>query len=445
MLYEGGPVGYAEGGLHDEALAVKKAGRNGDGRLVHINDDEFADMVAQYGEPTINPETGMPEFFLGGFGKLLKGIAKVALPIVATAVGGPLAGAAVGAGMGALDGGGLKGALLGGVSGGLGGAGASGAIGGKLLGSAASSAAKNALGNAIISGGLGAASGRDPLTSAISGAAQGYFMTPRAPTGLPTTTAPTTVPSDMAVSAPTTSMPTTRTTLLEPTGGSLSVDPSTQGLIDGTAGMPFDAKLDFKPETQALLNSVTAQQQQQPPAKKPNFWNQDAFGLGVKNKYAIPLGVGAAALYDLLKKKEDTSMPSREDFFGSSFNGGGGGGGFRLASIGKSAPSSYEYDRKYFNGGGDVGDEGRSTGRSFAVQGPGTGRSDEIPAMLSDGEYVIDAETVALLGDGSPKAGAKRLDDFRVQIRKQKGRNLAKGKISHDAKRPEKYMAGGRI
>jgi hypothetical protein len=182
-----------------------------------------------------------------------------------------------------------------------------------------------------------------------------------------------------------------------------------------------------------------------PTNAKPNFWNQSP--LGIKNKYAIPLGLGAAALYDALKPKEDTSMPSREDFFGSSFNGGGGGGGFRLASVGggNSAPASYEYDRRYFAGGGDVGGDGQSSGRSFAVQGAGTGRSDEIPAMLSDGEYVMDAETVALLGDGSSKAGAKKLDDFRVQIRKQKGRKLAKGKISHDAKRPDKYMAGGRI
>lgn len=81
---------------------------------------------------------------------------------------------------------------------------------------------------------------------------------------------------------------------------------------------------------------------------------------------------------------------------------------------------------------------------SFAVKGPGTGRSDEIPALLSDGEYVIDAETVALLGDGSSEAGAKRLDDFRVSIRKHKGSNLARGKFSANAKRPEKYLSGGR-
>jgi hypothetical protein len=80
----------------------------------------------------------------------------------------------------------------------------------------------------------------------------------------------------------------------------------------------------------------------------------------------------------------------------------------------------------------------------FAVRGPGTGRSDDIPARLSDGEYVIDAETVALLGDGSTKSGASKLDQFRVNIRKHKGRKLAKGAFSVDAKPPEAYLRGGR-
>lgn len=79
----------------------------------------------------------------------------------------------------------------------------------------------------------------------------------------------------------------------------------------------------------------------------------------------------------------------------------------------------------------------------FAVEGAGDGRDDKIPALLSDGEYVIDAETVALLGNGSNKAGAELLDQFRVKVRKQKGRKLAKGEFSEDAKRPEHYMAGG--
>ena len=95
--------------------------------------------------------------------------------------------------------------------------------------------------------------------------------------------------------------------------------------------------------------------------------------------------------------------------------------------------------------GGPMGYARGSSRESFAVEGPGTGRSDDIPAVLSDGEYVIDAETVALLGDGSSRAGAKKLDELRVKVRKHKGKNLAKGKFSVNAKHPEAYMRGGRI
>jgi hypothetical protein len=76
------------------------------------------------------------------------------------------------------------------------------------------------------------------------------------------------------------------------------------------------------------------------------------------------------------------------------------------------------------------------------VRGPGTGRSDSIPAQLSDGEYVLTAEDVALLGDGSNDAGAKRLDEFRQHLRKHKGGALARGKISPNAKSPLQYLSG---
>lgn len=76
------------------------------------------------------------------------------------------------------------------------------------------------------------------------------------------------------------------------------------------------------------------------------------------------------------------------------------------------------------------------------ARGAGTGRSDEIDAKLSDGEYVIDAETVAMLGDGSSKAGAQRLDQMREAIRSHKGKALAKGKFSPNAKSPLSYLKG---
>lgn len=216
------------------------------------------------------------------------------------------------------------------------------------------------------------------------------------------------------------------------------------------------AKFDFGVDaaTQAMIDKAASGTLAPTATAQPNFWNKDFLGLGIaKNKYAIPAIFGAAALADAAKPKEDTSMPSQEAFFGPSFSQSSlkAPGNFKLASVlsGTSPESAAaEYAKKYFTGfavGGDVGGEGHSRHGSFAVHGPGTGRSDEIPAMLSDGEYVVDAETVALLGDGSPKAGAKRLDDLRVKIRKHKGRKLAKGKFSPDAKPAEKYMAGGRI
>jgi hypothetical protein len=74
------------------------------------------------------------------------------------------------------------------------------------------------------------------------------------------------------------------------------------------------------------------------------------------------------------------------------------------------------------------------------ASGSGSGRDDTIDAKLSDGEYVFDAETTAMLGDGSTQEGARRLDAMRENIRKHKGKALSRGKISPDAKSPLAYL-----
>lgn len=48
--------------------------------------------------------------------------------------------------------------------------------------------------------------------------------------------------------------------------------------------------------------------------------------------------------------------------------------------------------------------------------GGGTGQSDDITAMLHDGDYVMDAETVSALGDGSSKAGRRVLEEMQAKI-----------------------------
>ncbi len=74
------------------------------------------------------------------------------------------------------------------------------------------------------------------------------------------------------------------------------------------------------------------------------------------------------------------------------------------------------------------------------VKGRGDGQSDSIPAMLADGEYVFDAETVAQLGNGSSDAGAKILDRMRENIRAHK-RSAPVDKIPPKSKSPLEYMA----
>ena len=51
----------------------------------------------------------------------------------------------------------------------------------------------------------------------------------------------------------------------------------------------------------------------------------------------------------------------------------------------------------------------RQTGQ---ISGPGTGTSDDIPAMLSDGEFVMTADAVRGAGNGSRSAGTKKMYDM---------------------------------
>jgi hypothetical protein len=81
--------------------------------------------------------------------------------------------------------------------------------------------------------------------------------------------------------------------------------------------------------------------------------------------------------------------------------------------------------------------------RGSAVHGEGDGQSDDIPAMLADGEYVFDSEIVAQIGNGSTKAGAQALDRFRENIRAHK-RSAPINKIPPKTKVLTSYLKGAR-
>lgn len=104
------------------------------------------------------------------------------------------------------------------------------------------------------------------------------------------------------------------------------------------------------------------------------------------------------------------AMLAMNDFFGTapespaeSFGGGSSGlgtDGFGGSSGDSAAAAAGAGPGGPGEGGGDSSGDSSSSGMATGgqVSGPGTGTSDSIEAMLSDGEYVIDAKTVEALG-----------------------------------------------
>jgi hypothetical protein len=79
------------------------------------------------------------------------------------------------------------------------------------------------------------------------------------------------------------------------------------------------------------------------------------------------------------------------------------------------------HNPKFFSEGGLNAMENRY------VRGDGDGTSDSIPAMLANGEFVIPADVVSSLGNGSNDSGASILDEFLKTIRDHKTQTGKKG------------------
>jgi hypothetical protein len=83
-------------------------------------------------------------------------------------------------------------------------------------------------------------------------------------------------------------------------------------------------------------------------------------------------------------------------------------------------------------------------GNPRLLKGPGDGMSDNIPAMignrqparLADGEFVVPADVVSHLGNGSTDAGAKHLYAMMDKVRTARTGRKAQGKQI----KPEKYL-----
>jgi hypothetical protein len=122
---------------------------------------------------------------------------------------------------------------------------------------------------------------------------------------------------------------------------------------------------------------------------------------------------------------------------GSGFGGGNGSGGFGGGAM-EAAQGGIMQARDSSLGGYAAG------GNPRLLKGPGDGMSDNIPAMigrrqparLADGEFVIPADVVSHLGNGSTEAGAKRLHEMMNNVRRARTGNPKQGKQIN----PKKYM-----
>jgi hypothetical protein len=189
------PMAMAEGGLADMAKYLASQGRNGDTILAHITPAEARLLKSMGGSGTINPQTGLPEFFLK---KLFKGIKKavkkilknpifrvIATVALATVLGPAglaivtskaAAGAIAGGAITAASGGKLKDVLVASATGYFGGGGTiggvapAGAIASKL---GLSGALGTGVGAGVTGTGIGLLAGMKPEEALKMGALQG--------------------------------------------------------------------------------------------------------------------------------------------------------------------------------------------------------------------------------------------------------------------------------
>lgn len=495
--------GMARGGLAQAARQLQSHGRNGDTMLAHINPRE-AEMLQQAGgSGTINPQTGLPEFFdLGGFlGSIIPIAVAVFAPYLAPAIGaafgatgigaGMLGSAMIGAGSAALSGGNIgQGALLGGLGGGLGGA--AGGMANEALGLGLGEAGQAMLGSGLMGGVAGAVTGQGVLQGAAQGAVGQYLgsqlggspgMTAAGQTfgnmmtagydpksavlagglsGLATSfmgqPTPTTKPSDAVLGdmkSPTGlemvtqgelnpassdlsyKAPTPTTSMGKPgfTGSEVNMGytPPTPTTSMGTEGFQGAQSSPWNLKNAMLGMSALSMLQDAPPDVQQAI---NTLSPEQKKYFALP-----SVAWDWTRMQQDANKSgmSLAQFMSQNWpqiTGYSQGSQNANPSAMSGAYNQPTVVRKARGG--------PLSQIAYMAQGSGTGRADTIDAKLSDGEYVMDAETVALLGDGSNKAGAQRLDGMREAIRAHKGKTLAKGKFSPNAKSPLAYLKGAR-
>jgi hypothetical protein len=388
---------YAEGGnVSSTAQDLASRGRGGDTMLVHMAPHEVAGLNAlarmQGTELTINPETGMPEALK--LGKLFKTLAPF-IPFI------PGVGQFLAPAFGALGMGGfsplLQKAITSGIVGGF-----TGPKGGFDL--------QRGLMQGITAYGLGS------LQQNLAG--------PSTPGGPPASTGPAVSPEFGAVDPsvtgqnPLAGIEYMNTTGINPLEGSqLAGTIQTPGDITAASQAAEATRAGFPDQGVSDLGAPFEYQ-----AVSPQ--NAATTASGMKTPTALlttGLGLSSTADYDKLTSAGIAVKREKEEedeLYRRLFERSLGAVPVRSGGLMKLAGGGMTY----MEAGGTTG----PTGAPREVVGNGDGMSDSVPAdiegvqeaRLADGEFVIPADVVADIGNGSSDAGSKKLYDMMDRVRK---------------------------
>ena len=347
------------------ADALRKQGEEGDSVLAHISPREAAFLAEHFGGD-INPETGLPQF--GWFSKIWKGVKKVAGPalgaVLGTMVGGPIGGA-IGGGIGGSFGhpNDRAGPVMGGIGGYFGGP-------ALLQGGKALMAGQGLSGlGAGLSSGFGQSTGM--LSSGLSSLGNA--------TGLGSFFDGSGVGSS-AASAATAGKDVIHRALGSSSGGS--------GLGSFFSGGMLPAAL----LATAIGGTLLRREKPQGPQSIG-----DAMMQAEKNRWRPDQYPDKNPAKPVTRKYKGTSANYRPGFDPEE------------EAFEEDSPWQYppRFSEQKFSEGG-------------FLEGESPGQDDNVPALLSEGEYVIPADVVSDLGDGNSKAGAKRLNQLILEIRRHK-------------------------
>ena len=383
---------------------MKMQGRMGDTELVHMSPMEVKGL-SSLGKLTRNPETGLPEAFnIGGFFRDY--VAPVAIGVLS---GGTLAPFTVAGYQMAKTG------AMGGDFGDVAIAGLTSYAGGKLgqqlgagLEGALSDTASGATGNAVsMASRTGPAFGGNSLT----------IMGEQVPTGLQTAT-------DIATQAASNVPSVAAETLTSKIGDTLSgiasnIIPKTPEAIGraagtGLGGMVSDAMLQQKLQSQAIPEQVKEAEQTQSDFSTGNLQNLNPqyADRGLTASQVVGAMQGTQAPLQFTDPSYSPAVTGNLSSILGVKNGGGLEDALESITEGAEKIADMEGGQVYFEG---------------MVKGNGDGMSDEIPfsiegkqpALLSRDEYVLPADVVASLGNGSSNAGADMLDKFMTDVREK--------------------------